>query len=360
MWLGVGSTLASGFAVIERDAAGLGRAYAGQAAMVAAGSMSFNPAALPEQATVSGSLHGLRNTLAPEDAGVDALAPALYGAYRGFGVGLYAPFGLATDYPADWSGRYAALFSQIRSARIQIAGGVQASETLRLGAGVFLQHLSADLSNAYPLGPLDSEIRIDGEDNAPGWSAGALWHPSPDLSLGLSYTSPVEHGLHGRATLPSGSTSTRVDLTTPEALSAGLAWQLRPAWRLSGGATWTRWSRLERLDIRLSSGQVLAEVHDWRDTWRIALGVEHTHGPLTLRAGLARDQSPVPDADRRYPRLPDSDRTWGALGIGYRAGDWVVDVGYAHLWFDARDGAHPPVAYRSSTDILALGITRSW
>jgi long-chain fatty acid transport protein len=367
-WLAVGGLLAlsggsasgSGFAVVERDAAGLGRAYAGQAAVVAAGSLSVNPAALPERATLSGSMHGLRNRLAP-DGGVDALIPALYGTYRGFGVGLYAPFGLSTDYSSDWSGRYAALFSEIRAARIQIAGGVQASESLRVGAGVFLQHLSAELSQAYPLGgSVDSRIRVDGEDTAPGWSIGALWQPRADLSLGLAFTSPVAHTLRGRAELPGGGASTRVALTTPETLSAGLGWQARPGWRLLGGATWTRWSRLQSLDIRLSDGAVLSEAHAWRDTWRVGLGGEYARGPWTLRLGTAWDQSPVPDAAHRYPRLPDSDRTWGSLGLGYRRGDWQWDLGYAHLRFADRRGEHPALDYRSSTDIVALGITRSW
>ena len=131
-------------------------------------------------------------------------------------------------------------------------------------------------------------------------------------------------------------------------------------WRLLAGAEWTRWSRLQSLDIDLSNGLTLSEDHAWRDTWRLSLGTEHRRGPWTWRAGLAWDQSPVPDKAHRYPRLPDVDRTWLAVGVGYAAGPWTLSAGYAHLFMADRSGVHPPLAYRSATDLLSVGVTRSW
>lgn len=352
----------SGFALIERDAAGLGRAYAGQVAVVEAGSLGFNPAALPQRLTLSASLHGIHNGLQPEDAGVDALIPAAYGAYRGLGVGIYAPFGLATDYPHDWSGRRAALYSGIESARFQVAGGVQVSPTVRFGAGIFTQRLWAKLSKAYPLalGADDAEVSIEGEGSGFGWSVGGLWTPDPGLSVGLAYASHVEHRLRGHAELPTGRVKSRADLTTPESLTAGLSWTVRPGWRLLGGVTWTRWSRLQSLDIELSNGLALSEVHRWRDTWRLDLGGEFERGAWTWRLGAAWDQSPIRSSEYRTPRLPDADRVWGTLGVGYQRADWRIDLGYAHLWFGDRKGTHLQVKYSGGSQILAVGISRQW
>ena len=117
---------------------------------------------------------------------------------------------------------------------------------------------------------------------------------------------------------------------------------------------------LESLDIGLSNGLTLSEEHHWRDTWRLSLGGEHQRDPWTLRAGLAWDQSPIRDNARRYPRQPDSDRTWLALGLGYHAGPWQLDAGFAHLIFAERDGQHPALSYSSHTNILALETTRTW
>lgn len=362
---------ASGFALAERDAAGLGRAFAGQVAITSAASLSANPAALPQAPTLSASLSAFANRLEATDAsgqradgGVDALVPAAHGAWKGAGIGLDAPFGLSTRYPDDWSGRTAALESEITAARLTLGGGYAIAPGLRLGAAVFAQRFSADLSNAVMLAPgLEDRVQVDGSDIGFGFGLGALWQPRDDLSFGLGYTSPVWHELTGSAELPAllGSRAdTRVKVTTPESLRLGLDWQAAARWRLLAGAEWTRWSRLEALDIDLSNGLRLSEQHAWRDTWRLSLGGEHQRDPWTIRAGLAWDQAPISDDAHRYPRLPDTARTWLALGLGYRADPWQLDAGLAHLIFSDRDGDHPPLSYASDTTILALGLTRTW
>lgn len=352
--------LASGYALIERDASGLGRAYAGQAAVTGAEAIAFNPAALPERTTVSASLHGLRNDIQPEDAGQPALVPTLYGASQGIGVGLYANFGLSSDYPDDWAGRYSALHSGIRTARAHVAAAHSLNSSIRIGAGLFVQHFEAELTQAYPLGVRDGRIKVEGDDVGVGWSIGTLLTPRPDLDLGVAFSSAVHHELRGTADLPSVSTSARVKVTTPESVTFGAKWRARPDMAFLAGLSWTRWSRLQALDIRLSSGAVLSEEHRWRDTWRLDLGGEVERGPWIWRFGTAWDQSPIRSAEYRTPRLPDSDRIWLSAGIGYQAGDWSLNASYAHVWFAGGRGTHPAVDYTTSTDILALGVTRTW
>ncbi len=56
---------------------------------------------------------------------------------------------------------------------------------------------------------------------------------------------------------------------------------------------------------------------------------------LTLRIGGAYDQSPVPDAERRTPRLPDTDRYWLAIGASYEPNPrFKLDFGYTHIFMD--------------------------
>lgn len=350
----------AGFALIERDAAGLGRAYAGQAAVIAPSAVAFNPAALPMVTTVSANVSYLWNHLQPEDAGTEAAVPALFGTSHGIGLGVYGEFGLATDYPSDWSGRYHALHSEITSARVQIAGAYPVTPTLRLGAGLFLQSFEAELTQAVPTPLGDRVSKVEGDDTGIGWSFGVLWSPLPELALGLSYASAVDHVLRGTATTPRGRQGATVPITTPEVVRSGVRWSVRPQLDLMAGATWTRWSRLQALDIRLADGSRLIEEHAWRDTWRLDLGGEYALGPWTWRLGTAWDQSPVATATARSPRLPDSDRTWLAGGLDYRTGPWTLSLSYAHIWFAGGRGEHPPIDYSAGSDILAAGITRSW
>ena len=53
---------------------------------------------------------------------------------------------------------------------------------------------------------------------------------------------------------------------------------------------------------------------------------------LSLRGGVAYDETPVSDA-YRTARIPDGDRTWMAFGGQYRVSDRsTFDFGYAHLF----------------------------
>ncbi|MEA3640244.1 MAG: outer membrane protein transport protein [Lamprobacter sp.] len=355
-----GNAAASGFSLLERDAAGLGRAYAGQAAVVSPAAVAFNPAAIPETTALSGNLAQLWNQVNPEDAGTQATVPSLYGTHRNIGLGVYGAFGLATDYPEDWEGRYQALYSGINAARVQLTSSWSVTDSLRLGAGVFLQYFEAELTNAVPTPFGDGRFKVEGDDTGFGWSLGALWSPSEQLDLGLSFASKVDHRLSGTATSPLGKQDASVPLTTPEVIRAGLRWRARPALSLLAGASWTRWSRLQSLDIQLGNGLMLSEQHRWRDTWRLDLGGEYERGPWTFRLGTAWDQAPIRDDSYRTPRLPDSDRTWLAAGLSYATGPWIFSTSYAHLWFANSQGEHPPVNYSARSNILALGLERTW
>jgi long-chain fatty acid transport protein len=51
--------------------------------------------------------------------------------------------------------------------------------------------------------------------------------------------------------------------------------------------------------------------------------------------GVAWDESPVPDAEHRTVRIPCSDRTWLAFGLGYQPSEqWLIDAGFMWVWFE--------------------------
>jgi len=56
---------------------------------------------------------------------------------------------------------------------------------------------------------------------------------------------------------------------------------------------------------------------------------------MTLRAGVAYDQDPVPSVQLRTPRIPGNERTWLAFGMGYQVNEQMgFDFGFAHLFVD--------------------------
>jgi len=84
--------------------------------------------------------------------------------------------------------------------------------------------------------------------------------------------------------------------------------------------------------------------YKWKNTWTVALGVDWFYNDTwTWRAGVAYDESPVPNAEARTVRIPDNDRYWLSAGFTYKINENVkMDVGYAHLYlptYKARNGA---------------------
>ena len=89
-----------------------------------------------------------------------------------------------------------------------------------------------------------------------------------------------------------------------------------------------------------------------------------------LRGGLAYDQAPVPNAERRTVRVPDSDRTWLSVGAQYILdSNFTIDVGYSHLFVNTTDinnkfeSSIPTLAatfqgnYDASVDLLSGQVT---
>ena len=131
------------------------------------------------------------------------------------------------------------------------------------------------------------------------------------------------------------------DITLPDSLSVSLFHQINPQWMVMADFTWTNWSLFEELtvdfDNPVKSDDVTIE--KWQDSYRYSLGVSYMpDNNWTMRIGTAYDTSAVADAKYRTPRIPDGDRIWAALGLGYKISNMFgFDVGYAHLFINDPD-----------------------
>lgn len=377
----------AGFGLIEQNASGLGNAYAGQAASAQdASTIFFNPAGLTRlpdrQVVVAGHLirpsaefSGSSNIGGGDggDAGDLAFVPNAYFAFRltpdvHLGVGLNAPFGLKTEYDETWAGRTQAIKSELKTVNLNPSIGWKVSETLSLGAGVSIQYASATLTNLAGGAGLAS---VRGDDYGWGFNLGALWQASDSTRIGLAYRSEVDYTLDGDvgfsvATFLDGPVNAAV--TLPDSASLSLLHRLSPAWELLADVTWTGWSDFDELRIVRDSGALLAVTpENWDDSYRYSIGVNYRHGDrLTLRGGLAYDETPVADAFRTA-RIPDESRTWIAFGAQYRLSPkTLIDIGYAHLFVkDASiDKTEGPVtltgSYDAAVDIVSAQLTHSF
>ena len=362
---------ASGFAIREQSASFQGASFAG----VAAGgddvsTMFFNPATLARHDDTRLHLSAsyvipsaeFRLDAATDGAGTtvtggtggdiadDALVPAVYAATRWrdlhFGLGVTAPFGLRTDQPESWVGRYHATESELTTVNINPAVAYAVSDRVSIAVGFVAQYADATLARARDLsGPgapprpdTDAITEVTGDDWDYGFTLGVLAEPLAGTRLGLGYRSQINHTLEGDFTATAGGARLREDtgraaLATPQVATLGVRQRLTDKLDLLGTLEWTGWSSFDELKIRLGSGDEIVTPERWDDSWFVALGAEYRpRDDLALTAGAAFDQSPIDDRFRT-PRIPGNDRTWVSLGVAWTPRPSVtVGGGYSHLF----------------------------
>ena len=423
-----GQAGASGFALIEQGS-GLGNAFAGGAAAAEdATTVFFNPAGMSRLAdsqisvggafikpsakysgTISGVSFQTAGTGTGGDAGSLAFVPNLYYTTglddkTHLGVGINSPFGLQSQYDSTWMGRFQAVKSKLQTVNLNPSVSYDVSDTLSIGAGVSYQHITGDLTSQtnYAAAVYSAQLKagatttaaataaaayagqeglgtITGSDSGWGYNFGALFKLSEQTRAGLAYRSQVKYKLSGSATFANrpaalatalADQAVTLDITMPDSFSMSAFHQYNDKLEVMADATWTGWSVFQKLDVKKMDGTSLgaATPENWKNTWRVSAGTSyHYNEQWTARAGVAYDQSPVPDAYRTV-RIPDSDRTWLALGGQYKPSQAsTLDFGYAHLFvkngtMNQSAAANPELSgkgyligsYSNSVDIVSV------
>lgn len=382
-----GTAMASGFALLEQNASGMGNSYAGRAAVAEdASTIYFNPAGLLllYNKQIVMAAHAIRPSLKfsgtgkpgndmGNDAGSLAIIPNGYFAMEvdpelRLGLGIGAPFGLQTEYTSSWVGRAHAIKSKLEAINLNPTLALRVNKSLSLGAGVNYQHIRGELTS----NPLASSIgAMTGSDSSWGYNLGVLVEISPQTRTGLAYRSGIDYNLLGNIsfTAPlaflSGPASLAIKM--PASFSASVFHKIDSKWDAMADVTWTGWNVLKELRVLRPNGATIQVIQEnWRDTWRVALGGNyHYNEQLTSRIGVAYEQSPVRDAFRTA-NIPDNNRYEISFGGQYKLADCAIDMAYAHLFINNASinskVAAPTLVgnYRSSADILSVQYTYSF
>jgi long-chain fatty acid transport protein len=392
---------ASGFALIELNARGQGNAFAGASAHTPdASTVYFNPAGMmllqddqiaaaahvvmpkssfnDDGSKSSDLLGGAPLTGTDDDGGSNAFVPNFYWVTAlnedmKFGLGVNAPFGLATKYDDTWRGRYHGVVSDLRTININPSLGYRVNDKMSVGGGLNVMLADVDLSSAIDFGAIciasfnpatcaglgslpqqaDGFAELEGDnfdDLGLGFNFGLLYEISSQTSVGAAFRSEVDLKVSGDAKfkVPASSsfvfannafidTGLKADVTTPASLSVSLS-HSRDQITYLADITWTGWSSFDELRVKYDNPDQPDSVttEDWNNTLRYSFGIDYQYtDKLVLRSGVAYDETPVPSAERRTPRLPGNDRTWLSFGASYQYSQQLsFDVGYSHLFID--------------------------
>ena len=378
---------AAGFAVTETSASAQGNSYAGAAAAAEdASTVWFNPAGMMKldgnqvvvvghfiipssKFTNQGSTNADGSALSgpnDEDAFAGAFVPNFYWVTAinddmKFGLGINAPFGLVTEYDDTWVGRYHSVLSDLKTVNINPSLAFQLNEKLSVGVGVSIMLVEVNLTSAVDFGALlgqpaaaDGFADLEGDnlnsasDLAYGFNLGLMYDITPKTTLGVAYRSEVDIDVEGDAdfkvptaaapVLSSGAfvdTGLAASITLPQSFSVSITHSYEKL-KVLADITWTGWSSFDELRIEYDNPNQPDSVttEEWEDTFRYSIGLDWQQSEkLTLRTGIAFDETAVPSAERLTPRIPGNDRTWLSFGGTYMFSQaFTIDIGYSHIF----------------------------
>ncbi|WP_309675057.1 outer membrane protein transport protein [Pseudomonas sp.] len=366
---------ASGFALNEQSISGMGTGFAGRSSAADDASTVFgNPAGMSrlKREQVTGGVAfidahtDISDASSRPNGGTNKgdMVPFM-GVPMGYyvkpiddqwavGFGVYAPFGLVTDYENGFAGKYFGSKSEVKIVTLQPTVSYAFNDKVSIGFGPTINRIDGKLESNLSLNPraADGTVKIKGDDTALGYNIGIMVQALESTRLGLTYHSKVKYKLEGDTKVnygvlaalgqnPNQKFDASLDITTPESVDFSVTHQLDDQWTLYAGSTWTRWSRLKEISVENEGVPAalaargfgtITEEQNWHDTWAHAIGASYQlNKQWVLRTGLSVDQSPT-NNENRSPRIPTGDRKIFSLGAGWSpTDDLTIDVAYSYL-----------------------------
>lgn len=355
---------AAGFQLAEYSATGLGRAYAGEAAMADNASAQWrNPAMLTylkgtqvstgaiyvnPNVDVHGDVTFNNSTTRVEsnDYANDAVIPNFYLSHQineklVAGLALGTNYGMETELGSNFAASHFGDEAMVKTMEANANLGYQLTDAVSIGGGVRYVigegHFGATAPAQSPL-PQGTTLKyMEGEDTAWGWQAGAAWQINPSNRVGLTYKSEVDLKLSGTAKIFTGTTvfndAGYMVLTMPATAEIASFHQVTDKLALHGSINWTDWSSFEKLEAELDKlGTQMVKEENWKDNYRFALGATYQlDSKLALRSGVAYDMGAVSDQNRTIT-IPETDRIWLSIGAGYEVTEqFTVDAGFTYI-----------------------------
>lgn len=349
--------------------------------------ISANNSALAGGTTIAGSKsnnNSVDNTLVPSFYLAKPLSDKTVA-----GISLNVPFGLSGDYGDDWAGRIHATETGVKDIALSFALAHRVNNWASVGASVQVHKADIILGSAVGVAGKEGDGRIEADDIGYGYSFGVALEPKKGTRIGLGYRSEVDFDFEGdvkytnvtslNATLTSIGKANLVNttlsdsVTLPSVLTLGLEQDLTPKLTLGLTAIKTGWGSLDGLNIDFDSNQDNSVLtFGFEDQWMYSAGLTYDYSDkLTLRTGVAMDNSPVTD-EYRSARTPDGDRKWISIGGTYDFNDMTsatfafthvmiedVSVNRTNLTEDASRGKLK-ADYESSANVVSVAMNMAF
>ncbi len=309
-----------------------------------------------------------------------------------FGIGMFNPFGLGTEWEKaeEFSGRYLATKADVRGYNFATALAYNLKE--RFGVSIGLHYFMANLDLEQYVGAINpytqtytniGHVRMDGGNNGKwGYDFGLLYKFNDKWQMGFSYHSKAKVSFDGYAkfkqiytgypdfdamisqVFPAGKHPVETSIVFPTMAFIGISTKIIENFRFELNIGWTEWSAYDKLEIEFKDDPSLNSTHhaNWEDVYNYRLGIEYFYNEkISLRTGFVYDDTPQPNSNMN-PMLPDADRVGFCLGFGMKGEKLNFDLGYMYLSFKERstkglqqDGFNGK--YENKANLLGMSLT---
>jgi long-chain fatty acid transport protein len=388
-----GTAHAAGFAVDTQSARATGMAAAVTGGVDDSSAIFYNPAGIANGKSLDAQI-GITpifpsNIYEPSGGGpaTDAITgavvpPTLYVSTAlleplAFGIGVFAPYGLALTWPNPWAGQYLVTHSELTTLFINPTVAVSLSKALRIGVGFDIVRGTVKLNRNIAFPGSTGAVELGGGAWGEGFNVGVQASLSKAMSLGLTYRGTVSLPFTGSAhfsDIPPGfatnpqlqDQNVSTTIVLPQSAQAGLT--IHPSKMLTIGAdvVYTGWQSISDLNILFEGPSSCStpcpttsnQLRKWTHTFNYHLGAEWAlNDAFRFRLGGMYDPTPIP-ASTLSPDLPDSNRVNLAVGAGYRVGGFTFDVGYQLVILTQTTStlAAFPAQYHGTASLLGITV----
>lgn len=365
------SSSAAGFYLHEHSSNGLGRAFAGQAAMPENATVQYaNPAAMAAfdkanlsifvshiepgidvegEVTISTPANSVTLDASQDDISDGEVIPAAFYVQPlndkwTFGLGLLGNFGLSTDFDPNYNALHFGDKAEIKSINLNPSFAYKVSEQLSLGFGVSAVYAEAELGTSVPnvisaavggLVPAQAALaEMKGDDWGFGWNVGAFWTPTTSTTLGLSYRSTTNFDLSGDLSsdvVANYNQGGELKLELPDIAELALSQKVTDDLSIQASVNWFGWSSFDVLEAELDDGSsLLIGEEGFQNNWKFSLGTTYQlNSDWVLRAGYAYDEGAA-TREHRSLNIPDTDRQWYSAGSTYQLNE-SMNIDFALL-----------------------------
>lgn len=256
-----------------------------------------------------------------------------------FGVGVYAPYGLAMKYDNEGPFRNAAQNGSLLYATVNPVIAWKITPEFSLGAGLTINYGKVDFNQGIAglemLGFRNSQFHFVGDDYDFGFNAGALYQPLKQVAFGLNYHSQTKMDFRGHSStiadgFPNASSPTTASIVFPQYVVGGISYRPTEKWNAEFDLDWTDWHAVKQATFNGTAlGQPIPNLpFHYESCFMFDFGVtRYLDDGYFLSAGYIYSQNATPNADY-LPLIPDSNLHLFNIGVGHKGDRWGWALSY--------------------------------